>query len=74
MTFASPVGVQVSTAQFSPIPGTREWEAAVAAGDISAGADPLLHNESLYRCAQAEAWEALKVQIREANRVLVARS
>jgi hypothetical protein len=72
--YAHQLGVQVSVAQFSPIPGTREWGAAVAAGNIPADADPLLHNKSVYPCAHAEAWEALKVQIREGNRVLVARS
>jgi radical SAM superfamily enzyme YgiQ (UPF0313 family) len=76
VAYAQRLGVQVRIAQFSPIPGTREWEAAVAAGDISADADPLLHNNSLYPCANActdaGAWEALKVQIREGNRALLA--
>jgi radical SAM superfamily enzyme YgiQ (UPF0313 family) len=72
--YAHRLGVQVSVAQFSPIPGTREWEVAVAAGDIPTDADPLLHNNSVYPCTDANAWEALKVQIREGNRALVARS
>jgi radical SAM superfamily enzyme YgiQ (UPF0313 family) len=70
VTYAHHLGVQVRAAQFSPIPGTREWMAAVAAGDIPADADPLLHNNSVYPCAKADAWEALKVQIREGNRAL----
>jgi radical SAM superfamily enzyme YgiQ (UPF0313 family) len=71
VAYAHDLGVPVSAAQFSPIPGTREWEAAVAAGNIAADADPLLHNKSVYPCANAGAWEALKVQIREGNRVLM---
>jgi radical SAM superfamily enzyme YgiQ (UPF0313 family) len=67
VSYAHQLGVPVSAAQFSPIPGTREWEAAIAAGDISADADPLLHNKSAYPCAEAGAWEALKVEIRQGN-------
>jgi hypothetical protein len=73
VAYAHGLGVQVRTAQFSPIPGTQDWAAAVAAGDISADADPLLHNNSVYPCADAGAFEALKGQIREGNRGLIAR-
>jgi radical SAM superfamily enzyme YgiQ (UPF0313 family) len=68
--FAHRLGVQVGTAQFSPIPGTAEWEAAVAEGCIAADADPLLHNNSIYPCADAPAWEQLKQQIRQGNRAV----
>jgi radical SAM superfamily enzyme YgiQ (UPF0313 family) len=68
--FCHRLGIQVRPAQFSPIPGTPEWGAAVAAGCIPVDADPLLHNNSIYPCAEAEAWEAVKVQIREGNRAL----
>ncbi len=77
VAYAHQLGVQVRTAQFSPIPGTGEWEAAVAAGDIAVDADPLLHNKSLYPCAETDAyadvgaWEALKVEVREGNRALL---
>jgi radical SAM superfamily enzyme YgiQ (UPF0313 family) len=74
VAYAHGLGVPVSAAQYSPIPGTREWGAAVAAGHIAADADPLLHNNSAYPCANAGAWEALKVEVREGNRALVARS
>jgi radical SAM superfamily enzyme YgiQ (UPF0313 family) len=74
VAYAHGLGVPVSAAQFSPIPGTREWAAAVAAGDIAANADPLLHNNSVYPCAsvrvRADTWEALKVEIRAENRAL----
>jgi len=72
VAYTRQLGVQVSAAQFSPIPGTREWAAAVAAGDVPADADPLLHNNSVYPCADADAWEALKMRIREGNRALLA--
>jgi hypothetical protein len=68
--YAQGLGVPVHTAQYSPIPGTREWEAAVAAGHLPADADPLLHNNSAYPCGEADAWEALKVEIRAGNRAL----
>jgi radical SAM superfamily enzyme YgiQ (UPF0313 family) len=68
--YAQNLGVPVRAAQFSPIPGTREWEVAVAAGNLPANADPLLHNNSAYPCTNAGAWEALKVQIRQRNRAL----
>jgi radical SAM superfamily enzyme YgiQ (UPF0313 family) len=70
------MGIQVRTAQYSPIPGTREWAAAVAAGDLQTDADPLLHNNSLYPCAGpgVGVWDALKAQIRKGNRALLARS
>jgi radical SAM superfamily enzyme YgiQ (UPF0313 family) len=71
--FAHRLGVQVRSAQFSPIPGTAEWGAALAAGCTAAGADPLLHNNSIYPCADARAWEAVKQQISEGNHALLAR-
>lgn len=70
--FAHRLGIQVRTAQFSPIPGTVEWQAAVSAGCIAPGADPLLHNNSIYPCADAQAWEELKQQIRDGNHALLA--
>jgi radical SAM superfamily enzyme YgiQ (UPF0313 family) len=72
--YAHALGVQVRAAQYSPIPGTREWEAATSVGCIAPDADPLLHNNSLYPCADRQAWEELKVEIRKRNRSLLARS
>ena len=68
--FAHSLGIEARSAQFSPIPGTVEWQAAVAAGHIPSDADPLLHNNSIYPCADPEAWEDLKQWIREGNRAL----
>jgi radical SAM family protein/B12 binding protein len=87
VSFAHRLGVPVSIAQFSPIPGTGEWGAAVdagraahlhrtqvqvssSAGQIVPGADPLLHNNSIYPCGGAQAWEAFKQEVREGNRGL----
>lgn len=74
--FSYRLGAPVVPAEFTPIPGTREWEKAVAAGFIAGDADPLLHNNSIYPCANAPgrlgspSWEALKQRIREGNRRL----
>ncbi|MFN2157569.1 MAG: B12-binding domain-containing radical SAM protein [Anaerolineae bacterium] len=72
VAYAHRLGVPVYPAQFSPIPGTPEGEAALAAGCLPADADPLLHNNSIYPCGNAAAWEALKVRIRAGNRALYA--
>jgi hypothetical protein len=74
VAFAHRLGVPVELAEFSPIPGTAEWAAAVAAGQIAPDADPLLHNNSIYPCADSRAWEAFKQQVREGNRALRHRS
>ena len=73
VAFAHRLGIQVRTAQFAPIPGTVEWRVAVAAGYITTGADPLLHNNSIYPCADPQAWEEVKQQIRAGNHALLAR-
>jgi hypothetical protein len=44
----------------------------VEVGCIVPDADPLLHNNSTYPCGDAPAWEALKVEVREGNRALLA--
>ena len=71
VAFAHRLGVQVRSAQFAPIPGTVEWRAAVTAGWITADADPLLHNNSIYPCADPQAWEKLKQEIHDGNRALL---
>ncbi len=72
VAFAHRLGIQVRSAQFSPIPGTAEWGAAVAAGCVAADADPLRHNNSIYPCADAQAWEEVKQHISESNHALLA--
>jgi hypothetical protein len=68
--FAHSLGVPVRTAQFSPVPGTAEFDTAVRLGCMAPDADPLLHNNSLYPCGDAAAWEQLKREIRDHNRSL----
>jgi len=72
VAFAHQLGIQVRPAQFAPIPGTAEWQAAVAAGCLAADADPLWHNNSLYPCADPPTWEAVKQRIHQGNRALLA--
>ncbi len=68
VAFAHRLGVRVEPAEYTPIPGTAEWHQAVARGDIAAKTDPLRHNNSIYPCADMPTWEALKQEIRQANR------
>lgn len=42
------LGAHVSVASFSPIPGTREWEYSIAAGDWNADNDLLLTNNTVF--------------------------
>ncbi len=64
-------GALVKLALYSPIPGTVEWERAVALGAIDAEADPLLHNNSIYPLHADPpgyaALQRLKDKAREAN-------
>lgn len=73
--FAHRLGARVILAEYSPIPGTAEWQRAVKMGLIAADADPLLHNKAIYPCAGPEAsmadWERFKQQVREKNRLIV---
>jgi radical SAM superfamily enzyme YgiQ (UPF0313 family) len=71
VAFAHRLRTQVRIAEFSPIPGTAEWVAAVAAGRIAGDADPLLHNKALYPCADGVALEELKRQVRAGNQALL---
>ena len=41
-------GLLVNLCEFSPIPGTREWERLAESGEVSADDDPLLHNNSIF--------------------------
>jgi len=48
--FAAAQGVLIRPALFSPIPGTKDWERAVSAGDLHADADLLETNNTVYIC------------------------
>ncbi len=47
MAYVHSLGVGIRLAAFSPIPGTVDYERAVARGDFPAEADPLLTNNSI---------------------------
>jgi len=42
------LGIRVSLASFSPIPGTKSWDEAVKAGLLAPDSDPLLTNNSVF--------------------------
>ena len=69
--FASECGVLAKLALWSPIPGTVEWRRAVDQGSLDPGADPLLHNNSVYPLHSSEQGYAelkrLKDLAKEAN-------
>ena len=46
--FVHDCGAVTKLAIYSPIPGTEEWEKAVAEHGVHPDADPLLHNNSIY--------------------------
>ena len=62
--FVHDQGVQVKIAEFTPIPGTVEWERACEVYGFDPQADPLLHNNCVFsltvgECTK-EAWDAVK--------------
>ena len=75
MMFVFGLGIRVSLAWFSPIPGTRSWETAVRDGLLREDADPLLTNNSIFpfRSEQAprEAFVALGTLAAEGNRLIL---
>ncbi|MFH1942535.1 MAG: radical SAM protein [bacterium] len=48
MRFVLSLGIKVSLASFSPIPGTKSWQEAVDLRMLTPNADPLLTNNSIY--------------------------
>ena len=67
-------GVPVYLAWYSPIPGTPDHDAAVAAGVLPSNADPLLHNKAAWPpgwwISPAEL-QSLKNQAQEGNRKIL---
>jgi hypothetical protein len=53
--FAKEAGARPLIAEYSPLPGTAEWERACRASRYPLADDPLFHNNSLLPCA----WEGL---------------
>ncbi len=41
-------GCTIRLVSYSPIPGTEEWERAIASSDLPLESDPLLHNSSIF--------------------------
>ncbi len=74
--FVHACGVSTQIALYSLIPGTVEWERAVAQWGFDARADPLLHNDSIYPFPWCEAsledFEYAKAKALEGNRALTA--
>ena len=51
--YAHALGVTVHLCEYSPIPGTKDWETLVTQGFVSAADDPLLHNNSVFIFSKA---------------------
>lgn len=64
------LGAVADLAFYSPIPGTVEWEHAVAAGHIPPDADPLLHNNTIYPILRGHASERECQQVKDLARAL----
>jgi len=64
----------VRLAQFTPIPGTVEWERAITNYGFDPDSDPLLHNNTIFSLQLepgiAEEQEAVKRLATEGNRRL----
>ena len=46
--FVNNLGVKVSLASYSPIPGTKDFDRAVSSGLIASDIDPVLTNKSIF--------------------------
>jgi hypothetical protein len=54
-------GVRPILAQYSPIPHTELWHAAVKASRYDLEEDPLFHNNSIFPCRKgAFSWEEVR--------------
>lgn len=69
--FVRSLGVRPHLAEFSPVPGTREWSVLEAQGAVSAGMDPLLTNNTVfYRMHSGYAEEEVEALRRECRNPL----
>jgi radical SAM superfamily enzyme YgiQ (UPF0313 family) len=48
MLFVNNLGVRISLSSYSPIPGTLDFDRAVASGRLAKDVDPLLTNKSIF--------------------------
>jgi radical SAM superfamily enzyme YgiQ (UPF0313 family) len=74
LRFVNGEGCTIRLVCYSPIPGTVEWERAVAWSVLPLTTDPLLHNPSLYPVRNSEmswsVYEELKTMAAELNSAL----
>ncbi|MEN8264515.1 MAG: B12-binding domain-containing radical SAM protein [Nitrospirota bacterium] len=71
VNFLKSLGVRINLNEFSPIPGTKNWDELISRGIITRDIDPLLTNNSvfayLYSGYEADAIEKLKLDVKEYN-------
>ena len=74
MLFVLGLGIKVSLASFSPIPGTKSWEEAVAGAGCDLDGDPLMSNNSVFpfysRHIPYERFIRLGTSANTANRII----
>ncbi|MEW6608881.1 MAG: radical SAM protein, partial [bacterium] len=58
--FLRNLGVKIKLVEYSPIPGTKEWEKGVREFGFDPIADPLLHNNSVLPFLSRERYNRLK--------------
>jgi len=67
MQFVHRLGAKILLVEYSPIPGTNEWEKS----GLDDNLDPLLHNNSLFPLFNVKDWrefQKLKDEARKLNR------
>ena len=73
--FVHAQGVQVKPAEFTPIPGTVEWERAGEIYGFDPDSDPLLHNNCVFPLTigkhRLEEWDAVKRLASDGNRQIL---
>jgi radical SAM superfamily enzyme YgiQ (UPF0313 family) len=78
VAFVHECRIPVQVVNYSPIPGTVEWERAVLQWGFDAKADPLLHNNSIYPFPWSrdtfEGFQEAKAKALAGNRALIART
>ncbi len=57
--FVKSAGARPMIAEYSPLPGTREWDRACRSSRYALAEDPLFHNNTLLPCA----WEGLTMEM-----------
>jgi radical SAM superfamily enzyme YgiQ (UPF0313 family) len=74
ISFVYSLGIKVSLASFSPIPGTKSWSDAVDQGILRSNADPLMTNNTYFpvlsRTVPYQQYLKLGSLVAEANRIL----